>query len=44
MVVEVLEMPYALSDLASFGPIPDATWPSDHLAIGATVEVRGMSR
>lgn len=45
-VVEVLNMPFDLVEPVagweSFGPIPDRTWPSDHLAIGATVAVPGM--
>ena len=38
-VLEVLEMPYNLNDSASFGPIPSADWPSDHLALGVTLGV-----
>ncbi|EKX53466.1 hypothetical protein GUITHDRAFT_101167 [Guillardia theta CCMP2712] len=34
-VQSILEMPYTESDSANFPPIPDATWGSDHLAIGA---------
>jgi len=36
-VTRVLEMPYELSDHESFRPIPDKRWPSDHLALGATL-------
>ena len=38
-VVEVLGMPYALGDAASFASIPDAQWPSDHLALGAVLQL-----
>ena len=38
-VVEVLGMPYALGDAAAFPSIPDAQWPSDHLALGAVLQL-----
>lgn len=36
-VQQVLGMPYPISSPEEFGKIPDATWPSDHLAIGAQI-------
>ena len=43
-VTALLEMPYTLPEgvwprttMTQFGPIPNGDWPSDHLAIGATI-------
>jgi mRNA deadenylase 3'-5' endonuclease subunit Ccr4 len=48
-VAELLELPYEqarerpASDIGGgFGPLPDARWPSDHIAIGATVVLQGL--
>ena len=35
-VLQVLEMPYDPEFGAKFSPIPNKTWPSDHLALGCT--------
>lgn len=37
VVIELLELPFESGKSVAFGPIPDSNWPSDHLAIGATV-------
>jgi len=34
-VLEVLDMPYSVASPEAFGKIPNADWPSDHLALGA---------
>ncbi|KAL1499629.1 hypothetical protein AB1Y20_011828 [Prymnesium parvum] len=38
-LLQVLEMPYALDAPDEFGSIPDAEWPSDHLALGVRIAV-----
>ena len=32
-------MPYDVARPAEFGKIPDATWPSDHLALGVALQI-----
>ena len=38
-VLEVLSMPYEITQADAFGRIPSREWPSDHLAIGCTLGV-----
>eukprot|EP00042_Codosiga_hollandica_P030979 m.184106 g.184106 ORF g.184106 m.184106 type:complete len:403 (-) comp53514_c0_seq1:116-1324(-) len=36
-VQSVLELPFTRETLPAFGPVPSNVWPSDHLAIGASL-------
>lgn len=38
-VRKVLTMPYDVAHPDAFGKIPDATWPSDHLALGVELQL-----
>jgi len=42
-ITQVLEMPYDQDYGATFGPIPNKTWPSDHLSLGCTFQLQAGS-